>query len=50
MKTDDAKVAERMRLIHLIRKIAREEVWKAIDDHLNDYEHKEKATEETDLE
>ena len=49
MRTDDAEVAKRMRLIRLIRKIAREEVWKVIDDHLNDYEHKEKPTEETDL-
>lgn len=41
--------AERLRLIHLIRRIAREEVTEALDEHLNDYEHKETPTEETDL-
>ncbi len=44
----DDETAERMRLIRLIRKIAREEAWQALEDHLNDYEHKEKPAEEQD--
>ncbi len=40
--------AERMRLILLIRRIAREEAWQALEDHLGDYEHIEKPAEELD--
>ena len=29
------------RLIEFIRRIAREEAWQAIDEHLSDYKHKE---------
>jgi hypothetical protein len=32
-------------LIRLIRRIAREEAYDIIDEHLDDYEHKEKASE-----
>ena len=39
----------RERLIQLIRQIAREETLEAIDEHLNDYEHKQKSAEEADL-
>ena len=34
------------RLIELIRRVAREEAWQAIDEHLSDYEHKEKPAED----
>lgn len=34
------------KLVRLIREIAREEVYEAIDEHLDDYEHKEKPAEE----
>ena len=34
------------RLVELIRRIAREEAWQAIDEHLSDYEHKEKPAED----
>ncbi len=46
--TAEVEEAERMRLIRLIRKIAREEAWQALEDHLNDYEHTEKPAEEDD--
>jgi predicted translin family RNA/ssDNA-binding protein len=39
----------RERLIQLIRQIAREEAWEAIDEHLNDFEHKEKPLEEAEV-
>lgn len=38
------------RLVRLIRKIAREEAWEAIDEHLEDYEHKEKPAEDFEVE
>lgn len=34
------------RLVRLIRKIAKEEVWQAIDEHLTDYKHEERPVEE----
>jgi hypothetical protein len=34
------------RLIEFIRRIAREEAWQAIDEHLSDYVHKEKPAED----
>ena len=44
--------SERERLVRLIRRIAREEAWEvvyeAMDEHLDDYEHKEKPTEDFD--
>lgn len=46
MRRDDDKLAERMRLIRLIRRIAREEVEQALEDHVSDYDHKEKPAEE----
>ena len=39
--TESLEPEEHSRLVHLIRKIAREEAIEAIDEHLNDYEHKE---------
>jgi len=33
----------------LICRIAREEAWQALDEHLTDYEHKQKPAEEADL-
>ena len=38
------------RLVRLIRRIAREEAWEAIDEHLEDYEHKEKPAEDFEVE
>lgn len=40
---------QRKRLIALIRRIAREEAWQAIDQHSEDYEHKQKPADEVDL-
>ncbi len=34
------------KLVRLIRKIAHEEAWQVIDEHVEDYEHKEKPVEE----
>ncbi len=34
------------RLVELIRRIAREEAWQIMDEHLDDYEHKEKPLED----
>jgi hypothetical protein len=39
-KVDYARLAE------LIRRIAREEAWQIMDEHLDDYEHKEKPSED----
>jgi len=38
----------RERLIQLIRQIAREEACEVIEEHLNDYEHREKPLEEAE--
>ncbi len=48
-KLRDDGEGERIRLILLIRRIVREEMEQAFDDHLNDYEHKEKPAEEETL-
>ena len=37
------------RLVGLIRRIAREEAWEAIDEHLDEYEHQEKSAEDLAL-
>ena len=47
--TEDAKFEERTQLIRLIRKIAREEAGEVIDEHLNDYAHRERAIEEAEI-
>ncbi|MDI6905253.1 MAG: hypothetical protein QMD13_07190 [Candidatus Bathyarchaeia archaeon] len=47
MSSEDSKYK---RLVRLIRKIAREEAWEVIDEHLNDYEHKEKPAENFEVE
>ncbi len=47
MSRDSSEEPNRQQLIRLIRKIAREEIWQALDDHLDDYEHKERP--EADL-
>lgn len=46
--SEDSTLQNRERLIQLIRQIAREESCEAIDEHLNDYEHKEKRLEEAE--
>ncbi len=48
-KLRDDEEIERIRLILLIRRIVREEMEQAFDDHLKDYEHKEKPAEEEAL-
>ncbi len=40
------KLEKRKKLIRLIRRIARDEVWAAMDEHLTDYEHKERPAQE----
>ena len=46
MKRNLDEQAKRMQLINLIRRIVREEMDKAFDVHLTDYEHKERPAEE----
>ena len=48
--TDDEQPDKRSELIRLIRRIAREEAWQIIDEHLADCMHQEKPAEEADLE
>jgi len=38
------------KLVQLIRRIAREEAYEAIDEHLDEYEHKEKPMEDFETE
>jgi len=45
----DEIIAERRRLVRLMRKIAREEAWQVMDEHVTDYEHKTKPSEELEL-
>ena len=40
----------RKELTRLIRSIAREAAYEAIDEHLEDYEHKPKKPDETEME
>jgi len=37
------------RLVRLIRQIAREEAYAVIDEHLDDYEHKEKPVDQAQM-
>jgi len=37
--------SEHEKLIRLIRRVAKEVVWEIMDEHLDDYEHKEKPAE-----
>jgi hypothetical protein len=46
----DEESEEHEELVRLIRKIAREEIYSVLDEHLDDYEHKEKPTESADIE
>ncbi len=47
--TDRIQNEKHAQLIRLIRKIAREEAWQTIDEHLNDYIHREKPAENTEV-
>jgi DNA-binding FadR family transcriptional regulator len=38
------------KLVELIRRIAKEEAYEAIDEHLDEYEHKEKPLEDFETE
>ena len=42
----EEEIAKQKDLIQLIRRIAREEASQALDEHLSDYEHKERPMEE----
>ena len=46
----DSITVQRKELMRLIRSQAREVAYEVIDEHLNDYEHKEKAAEENETE
>jgi hypothetical protein len=46
--TENLSPEEKKHLIQLMREIAREEAYEAIDEHLNDYEHKERPPEEVE--
>ena len=46
---EDSKREERKRLVQLIRRLAREEAYNVLDEHLSDYEHKQKPISEEDL-
>lgn len=41
----DLKQVENEELVRLIRRIAREAAWEVIDEHLDDYEYKEKPAD-----
>jgi hypothetical protein len=47
--TGDLRPEKYTRLIQLKRRIAREETWQAIDEHIDNCEHKQKPAEEADL-
>ncbi|MCW4046854.1 MAG: hypothetical protein NWE99_04750 [Candidatus Bathyarchaeota archaeon] len=47
--TEELRSEKHAWLIQLIRKIAREEAWQALDEHLSDYVHEEKAVEEVEV-
>jgi hypothetical protein len=38
--------SEHERLVRLIRRVAREEAWYVLDEHLDEYEHQEKPAED----
>ena len=38
------------KLVELVRRIAKEEAYEAIDEHLDEYEHKEKPQEDFETE
>ena len=42
--------AERKKLIRLVRKVARETAWEVIDEHIEEYEHKEKLAKDYEVE
>jgi hypothetical protein len=44
------KCKSRKQLQRLIRRLAREVAWEVIDEHLCDYEHKEKPAEDFEVE
>jgi len=46
---EDSKREERRRLVQLIRRLAREEAYNVLDEHLSDYEHTQKPISEEDL-
>ena len=46
----DSITLERKELMRFIRSQAREVAYEVIDEHLNDYEHKEKAAQESETE
>jgi hypothetical protein len=47
--TGDLGTKKRSRLIRLMRRIAREEAWQIMDEHLSDYVHEEKPVEEVEI-
>ncbi len=47
--TERIQSEKHAQLIRLIRKIAREEAWQTIDEHLNDYLHIEKPAENSEV-
>lgn len=42
--------SEHEELVQLIRRLAKEVAWEVIDEHLDDYEHKEKPAEDFEAE
>ncbi len=48
--TADHRSEKYVRLVRLIRRIAKEEAWQALDEHLDDYVHSAKPTEEVEME
>lgn len=48
--TGDSSSEKYARLVRLIRRIAREEAWQIIDEHLEDYVHSEKPAEDMEPE
>jgi hypothetical protein len=47
--SEDSELKQRKKLLQLIRQIAREEAYAVLDEHLSDYEHKQKPPEAEDM-
>jgi DNA-binding FadR family transcriptional regulator len=46
---DEKKITNHKRLVRMIRQIAREMAYEVLDEHLDNYEHKEKPARKADL-
>jgi hypothetical protein len=47
--SEDPEIGKRKKLVELIRQVAKEVCYEVLDEHLSDYEHKQKPPEEEDV-